>query len=190
MPISEERRRLLEANNAQSRLEARTCIKNAFLSLLREKSYNEIRMTDIIRASEVSRSGVYKNYKNKEEILVDIYREPIEEILSALGGSIFENIELIFRIGKKHEASITAIISSGLEHLFLRRMNERFEGVSTSYYIPLWNGMIYNSFIEWARSGMTEPVDVTIEKVKQGLKMVAESIDTGLTNKTQNHRLP
>ncbi len=48
-------------------------------------------------------------------------------------------------------------------------MNKRYEGVSVSFYIPLWVGMIYNGFIEWATSGMDEPMDATIERVKAGL---------------------
>ena len=87
---------------------------------MNEKDCADIRMTDIIRRSGVSRSGVYKNYKSKEEIMIDIYRDPIK-----------------------------AIIDAGLEHRFLGVMNSRLEGVSTSFYIPLWNGMIYNAFMEW-----------------------------------------
>ena len=61
--------------------------------------------------------------------------------------------------------------------------------VAVSFYIPLWIGMIYNSFIEWARTGMDEPVDVAVERVHAGLRLVASSIETGLTNSSQNKRL-
>ncbi len=189
MPVSEDRLRVLKANNAESNLETKKYIKNAFLLLLNEKGYDHIRMTDIIRRSGVSRSGVYKNYKNKEEILIDMYREPIDEVFSALSDSVFDNLELIFRMGKKHESLIRTMIGAGLEHRFLLKMNEQFEGVTTSFYIPLWNGMLYNAFIEWVKSGMDEPVEEILEKVKEGLKLVAVSIETGLTNSSQNHRL-
>lgn len=188
MPISEKRLRVLKANNEQSNFETRTYIKNALLILLNEKGYDDIRMTDIIRKSGVSRSAVYKNYKSKDEILVEIYREPIDEILSALSNSIFDNLELIFKTGKKHEKMIRTIIDAGLEHNFLDRMNERFENVSASFYIPLWNGMIFNAFFVWAKEGMNEPVDETIERLKHGLKLVKESLETGLTNSAQNSR--
>jgi len=36
---------------------------------------------------------------------------------------------------------------------------------------------------------MTEPVEDAIEQVRDGLRLVAESIETGLTNGTQNRRL-
>ena len=36
------------------------------------KSYSDISMTDIIKKSGVSRTGVYKNYKSKTEIMLDV----------------------------------------------------------------------------------------------------------------------
>ena len=77
-----------------------TCIRMALIDLLQRKHYSEISMTDIIKKSGISRSGVYKNYKNKAEIIFDIYQEPIDEVIRALGTSIFENMEMIFRTGK------------------------------------------------------------------------------------------
>ena len=77
-----------------------TCIRMALIDLLQRKHYSEISMTDIIKKSGISRAGVYKNYKNKAEIIFDIYQEPIDEVIRALGTSIFENMEMIFRTGK------------------------------------------------------------------------------------------
>lgn len=183
MAVSEERLRILRKNNTESKLETRNCIKEAFLTLLKEKDYGNIRMTDIIRKSGVSRSGVYKNYKNKDEILIEIYREPIDDIISALTDSLDANLELAFRMGKKYENSIKIIIDAGLEHNFLKVLNKRYEDASAqSFYVPLWNGMIFNIFIEWARAGMNGTVEETVEKVNTGLKLVARSIETRIIN--------
>lgn len=189
MTVSEERLRVLRTNNAELHMETRECIKKALLILLEKKPYGSVTMTDIINKSGVSRSGVYKNYKNKDEIMFDIYNEPINEIINALGSSIFENIELIFTKGKEHEQEFRTIVDAGLEHNILTLMNRHYENVSVSFYIPLWIGMIYNSFFEWIKSGMTDSVETTVEKVKEGMKLVARSIETDLTNSNQNKRL-
>ena len=189
MSVTEEQLCILQANNAESHLETRRCIKAALIDLMRDKHFDDIRMTDIIRRSGVSRSGVYKNYKSKSEIMLEIYKEPIDEVIAALGHSIFDNMELIFRTGQKHKDAIKSILDAGLEHNLLNTMNEQYQGVSVSFYIPLWIGMIYNAFIEWAKTGMDEPVETAVERVKAGLKLVAESIETGLTNDTQNLKL-
>jgi Bacterial regulatory proteins, tetR family. len=68
MGISEERRRLLQSNSAAIHAETIAYIKEALLALMKQKEYDTISMTDIIRKSGVSRAGVYYNYKSKDEI--------------------------------------------------------------------------------------------------------------------------
>lgn len=189
MPVSDERLRVLRANNEESHRETRECIKGALVALLLKKPYDDITMTDIIRKSGVSRSGVYKNYKSKADIMLEVYGEPINEVVSALGTSIFENMEIIFRTGKQHEKAFKAILGAGLEHRVLDIMNDLYEDASVSFYIPLWVGMIYNAFFEWIKAGMDEPVEEAIARVKVALELVATSIENGLTNSTQNKLL-
>lgn len=189
MPVSDERLRILRANNEESHRETRAYIRGALVALLAKKPYGDITMTDIIRKSGVSRSGVYKNYRNKDDIMLEIYSKPIDEVLSALGGSVYENIETIFRTGAKHREAFEAIIDAGLEYNVLERMNGLYEDASVSFYIPLWIGMIYNAFFEWVKTGMDEPVESAVERVREALELVAGSIEVGLTNDTQNKRL-
>lgn len=82
MQKSVERRSVLKKNNLQANLEAKRCIKSALLDLLKKKSYDEIRMTDIINKSGVSRTCVYNNYNSKDEIMLDLYSKTIETVLS------------------------------------------------------------------------------------------------------------
>ena len=126
MPVSNERLRVLQANNKESHLETRECIKSALVALLLKKPYDNITMTDIIRKSGVSRSGVYRNYKSKAEIMLEIYSEPIDEVISALGTSVFDNMETIFKTGKRHKKAFKSILDAGLEHNVLDRMNSLY----------------------------------------------------------------
>ena len=68
-------------------------------------------------------------------------------------------------------------------------MNERFEDTSRSFYIPLWNGLLYNAVIEWVRSGSHEPPESAAARMKEALGLLADSIESGATNPTQNARL-
>ena len=189
MQISEERRQLLMKNNEQAKLNSQRCIKTALLYLLKQKKYDDISMSEIIRKSGVSRMGVYNNYKNKDEILIDLYRQPIEEIFNTLGVSIYTNLEWIFSTAYRHKEAIRTLIDAGLAYIFLSLMNERFENTSKSFYIPLWNGMIYNTVIEWVKSDTDETPENAAARMSEALKMVAESIETGKTNPTQNAKL-
>lgn len=78
LPVSEERHRVLMANNAEAKQETRRCIKAALLALLAQERYEDIRMTDIIRKSGVSPAGVYNNYKSKDDIMLDIFKLPLK----------------------------------------------------------------------------------------------------------------
>ena len=188
MLTPEERIMVLKNNSAALHNKTVTAVKNALVSLMQEKAYADISMTEIIKRSGVSRGGVYNSYKSKDEILMDIVQEPIEEAISALTDSVFDNMEVTFRIGKKYESSVNAVITAGMEFEFLNRMNKRFEAASTSFHVLMWNGMIYNAFIEWARAGMPGTVEEAIEEVKSALRMVASTIESGLRNNTQNEQ--
>ena len=189
MLTPEERRQLLRDNSKALHAKAVACTRNALITLMKEKEYADITMTDVIKRSGISRGGVYNSFKSKDEILLAIVQEPIEESIACLTDSIFDNMEITFRIGKKYESSVRAVIAAGLEHVFLERMNKRFETAADSFYIPLWNGMIYNAFIEWARAGMPGTVEEAIENVNASLRQVADSIHTALLNKAQNTQL-
>ena len=65
MPTTEKQLRVLKRNNEESRRDTRECIKNALVELLKNKHYSEITMTDIIRKSGVSRTGVYKKLQEQ-----------------------------------------------------------------------------------------------------------------------------
>ena len=80
MLTPEERIRILKNNSEILHNKTVTCTKNALLSLMKEKAYADINMSEIIQRSGVSRGGVYNTYKSKDEILLDIVQEPIERV--------------------------------------------------------------------------------------------------------------
>lgn len=189
MPISEERQRVLKKNNAEVNQETRHCIKTALIELLKHENYENIRMTDVIRKSGVSRMGVYNNYKSKEEIMLDLYQKPLEEVFFTLSDSVYANLDWIFRTAYNHKTALRTLIDAGLAHKFLDLMNARFETAAKSFYIPIWNGLLYNCVIEWIKSDSDEPVERAVLRMKEALTLLTKSIETGATNPTQNAKL-
>lgn len=180
---------MLMANNADAKEKARTCIKTALVTLLKTERYENIRMTDIIRKSGVSRMGVYNNYKSKAEIMLDVYQGPLKEIFDSIGDSVYDNLEMILQTTRRYRANILALVDSGLAYTFLDMMNARYEDASKSFYIPLWNGLLYNAMVEWVRTGANEPAEVAAARLREALHLLAKSIESGETNETQNRRL-
>ena len=147
MKNTDKRKEVLQQNDVESNLETRNCIKTALIKLLKTEKYEDIRMTDIIQKSGVSRTGVYNNYKSKDEIMLEIYQKPLEEVFFTLNDSINANIEWIFQTAHHHRTALKTLIDAGLAHHFLDMMNARFENASKSFYIPIWNGLLYNCVI-------------------------------------------
>ena len=179
MTSTEKQLRVLKRNNEESRRDTRECIKNALVGLLKNKHYSEITMTDIIRKSGVSRTGVYKNYKSKAEIMLDIYAVFVDDILAVLTGSIERNAIIVFSIAQKNRAAFEALIDAGLEHHLLDMMNKCYEDVADPYYMAMWMGLIYNMLMKWAKSGTDEPLETTIERTLADLRLMAEAINAG-----------
>ena len=179
MTSTEKQLRVLKRNNEESRRDTRECIKNALVGLLKNKHYSEITMTDIIRKSGVSRTGVYKNYKSKAEIMLDIYAVFVDDILAVLTGSIERNAIIVFSIAQKNRAAFEALIDAGLEHHLLDMMNKCYEDVADPYYMAMWMGLLYNMLMKWAKSGTDEPLETTIERTLADLRLMAEAINAG-----------
>ena len=55
------------------------CIYEALVILMETKPYKEITITDITRKAGVSRMAYYRNYQDKDDILIDHLREQLEE---------------------------------------------------------------------------------------------------------------
>jgi len=59
-------------NNIDSRVKnTRMVLFQAFSSLVLNRAYDDIRVTDIIEKAGISRSTFYQHYKNKDDILAD-----------------------------------------------------------------------------------------------------------------------
>src|SRR5690349_6475819 len=59
-------------------------LKDALISLMNEKEFATISITDIINRSELNRSTFYSHYREKEELLTCIVDELIEEMFKKM----------------------------------------------------------------------------------------------------------
>lgn len=177
--LSEKQREILKQNNRVSKEETRECIRTALLLLMDIKPFSQITMTDIIQKSGISRSGVYQNYKSKEDILLDTLHGLINEIVSKLGTSYSGNWEIIFSVAQENEKTLKLLINTGLEYELLKRMNAEISSSSENiYYFALWNGMIFNALILWAKSNQKN-IKLAEENIKESCKRIAEVIQSG-----------
>jgi AcrR family transcriptional regulator len=65
----------------------KSAIKNALIELIREQNYPEITASEIAQRGNIGRSTLYKHYKSKADVLVDIHKDIFEHLLSSMSTS-------------------------------------------------------------------------------------------------------
>ena len=145
MEISEKRKVHLKKNNAESNYITREAIRDALYILMRKKDFNDIRITEIIKKSGVSRSAFYRNFKSKEDILYDTLDELDRVINQGMTNSLSGNWTSTFYILRQNREKLELIIKARLEH-------DKKSG--TDFVKAMNKGLIYNVIIYWAKSGM------------------------------------
>ena len=138
-------------------IKTRQLLINTFYSLLKEKSYSDITITDIIKSSKVSSSTFYSHFKTKEDIIKAICDSVLEHVLA---------------IKKKkeegHDFSKESDPESLLSHLFLH-MEEDKEELLILLHDKDGKYLFYNKMREGLLPLMESFVDCGIIK-KEGME--------------------
>lgn len=79
-----QKKNILRQSNKESNALTKECIESALVLLMKEQSFSEISITDIIRKAGVSRASYYRNYSSKEDILEKFLQKITIEYSNAL----------------------------------------------------------------------------------------------------------
>ncbi len=121
---------------------SREAIMNAFISLLSEKSYNQISVQEIIDAADVGRTTFYAHFETKDYLLKELCEELCAHMISsangyisdnhgAAAGSIFLHLFVHFR---ENNQNILSLLASPNNEIFLRYFkNTLKELISVQY---------------------------------------------------------
>lgn len=176
MRKSEKQKQILALNNQESNQITRESIKEALFQLMERKPFIEIKMTEIINRSGVSRSALYRNYKKKEDILLEVLDDYIEHIYLNAGDVVENNWEAIFSCIQENKLKLEMLLEAGLEQRILDKLNENIDyATSAGYTNALWNGMIYNAILFYAKSGYPD-TKKTSKAVFAAMEVIFESV--------------
>lgn len=70
----------------RSSIRSKTLIKNALISLMKEKSFDRITVTDIVERADINRGTFYAHYKDVRDVLDKICAGMVDELLLSLRG--------------------------------------------------------------------------------------------------------
>ena len=79
--MEEQKRRKAEY---RSSIRSKLLIRNALVSLMREKPFEKITVTDIVKRADINRGTFYAHYKDSRQVLDKIREDAIEEVSKAL----------------------------------------------------------------------------------------------------------
>ena len=79
--MEEQKRRKAEY---RSSIRSKLLIRNALVSLMREKPFEKITVTDIVKRADINRGTFYAHYKDSRQVLDKIREDALEEVGKAL----------------------------------------------------------------------------------------------------------
>ena len=89
-------------------------LKDALISLIKEKKFDSVSVTDIVRQSNINRSTFYAHYQDKEELMVCIIDELVHGMIQSMYGPSSMNTTFSFQ--QNFPATITAELFTYVEN--------------------------------------------------------------------------
>ena len=153
------------------------------------QSYEEIRVSDIVKRAGVSRMTFYHYYEQKEDALADYFHEIVN-------GYVWERSEILKKGGKFHDpgsiehalkyfdqyaAFILKLVDAHLYHIILEAMNsfmmERIQPVYKiqPYELYFYGGALMNVFVMWEKNGKQETPEAIAKTLASGAVFTADT---------------
>ena len=97
----------------EANLRVKKGITMALFSLMHQKSFSDITISEIIRTAGVARVSFYRNYDSKEDVLLTLIEDILEEKLFGAGQGLGQRIAL-----GEHGYTVVGVIRTGYSEYF------------------------------------------------------------------------
>lgn len=165
-----QRKEILRLSNLESNRITRECIESALIMLMKENTFKDISITDITRRAGVSRTAYYRNYTSKEDILQNIMKEIVHEIIDSMikFNPIDNGYEFCFamfskasKYADKYEILVRADFSSCIMNEMYKKFqsNHPDDSVWNKYRMSFWSGAFYSILTQWIMDGMKQKAE-------------------------------
>jgi len=172
---------ILKKNNMEINTITRESIEQALISLIKEKDFKDITITEITKKAGVSRTAYYRNYNSKEDILSNCLQRIMNttsKILSEINPIKDTKNSWIVLLNsvKENYSEYKLILKSGYRDLIIFEFNKCINknisksNVETYYSNLYWAGAISNIIFEWLENDMNIPIE-TIASIGSNLML-------------------
>lgn len=110
---------------------ARNRIKEAYLAFLRDKPYNKIKVSELIKAAEISRSSFYRNFEDVYELYNAVCEDIITDVLLDVQEDFNQRdmrlfVEAVSEKVLRHAEKIKLVAGKNGNKLFVFRLRNSF----------------------------------------------------------------
>lgn len=191
---------MAEKKEYRSAARSRRFIRQAFLELLREKPFEKITVTDIVKRADINRSTFYAHYPDVRGLVDEIMDEAINSSMDLVAGIDFrdiftdptpflqslteigqENIELYRLLGrsdfalKQIEKMKTILQEKAVTTVEIPEHIR--QSTAFKIHISFFIGGILNTYQQWMQGGL----DCSTEEIsKEIASLIASNADTYL----------
>lgn len=164
-----DKQEVLRLSNEESNKLTRECMKTALISLMNEKPFDKITITELVKKSGVSRTAFYRNYNTKEDIILDI----CNEIFTAISNSIFSDkyknnsyqlfYDYFYKI-KENENDFRLLVKAGISQATPIKLENVLEKIipcttiKSHYKLITFETAFFSIVVDWFNNGMKEDI--------------------------------
>ncbi|MGN0406438.1 MAG: TetR/AcrR family transcriptional regulator [Bariatricus sp.] len=144
-------------------------ITKSLFDLMHKKSFSNISITELIQTAGVARVSFYRNYDSKEDVLVKLIDDVLEEYRGEIDWSgpdyyTEQNISRSFACFKKYGEFVLDLYEFGYGSILLEKLNRFHEEIAGNmsnssiekYHLYMFIGALFNTSIIWLQNGAKE----------------------------------
>ncbi|RBW41683.1 hypothetical protein DS885_15820 [Psychromonas sp. B3M02] len=163
-------------------IETRRCLTQALLIIMKKKNIQDITISELCSKAGVSRTGFYRNFNYKEDLIYEhmkfIYSEYTNCLTSKKNLSSFEASESFFRYFLQYKDFLSSLIRSNIQTLLLDIFVENLKdmenllGINKGQEIDnllhrqFTAGGLYQLLITWVKNNCEPDIKVMAKAVE------------------------
>lgn len=160
-----QKREILRLSNEESNRLTRECLQTALIYLMKEKPFDKISITEIVKRSGVSRTAFYRNYGSKEDILNEIGNEITNAIYTSFSSDFAENdpyewYRMVFEKIRMNKEEFALLLQADMiNRVFdsaIKKLRRVSLDINERYRFEAVFGAHTAITVEWFRNGLAE----------------------------------
>lgn len=156
----------------EANLRVKKNITKSLFRLMHEKSFSDISISELIREAKVARVSFYRNYKSKEDVLLTLIEDVLEQFRDTIDSNetnyyTYQNIHRSFEFFSEYGDFVLDLYQFGYGSILLEKLNRFHEEVAGTmpnrsiekYKLYMYMGALFNTAIMWIQNGKRESVE-------------------------------